>query len=94
VDNTTFTVLCAMQHVAWARQAVAQGRQAGVAVFVKQLGARPVDGAIDTVGGPVARGYRSPQAIDSLGDRPLLDAHGGDPSEWPADLRVRQWPTR
>jgi len=78
--------------VAWARQSVAQGRQAGVAVFVKQLGARPVDGAIDTVGGQVARGYRSPQAIDSLGDRPLLDGHGGDPSEWPADIRVRQWP--
>jgi hypothetical protein len=22
----------------------------------------------------------------------LRDRKGGDPSEWPADLRVRQWP--
>lgn len=24
--------------------------------------------------------------------RPLPDSHGGDPAEWPEDLRVREWP--
>jgi protein gp37 len=56
--------------VAWARSTVEQCKAAGVAVFVKQLGARPVE----------------------FGRIPLADRKGGDPSEWPEDLRVREMP--
>lgn len=64
--------------IAWARSTIAQCKAAGVPCFVKQLGARPVAlrDTLDTVG------YRMP----------LNDRAGGDPSEWPEDLRVRQWP--
>jgi protein gp37 len=50
----------------WAREIVRQTREAGVACFVKQLGAK--------------QGFR--------------DRKGGDPSEWPKELRVREWPSR
>ena len=54
--------------IAWARSVVEQCREAGVACFVKQLGAHPYPSAT------------------------LRDPKGGDPSEWPEDLRVREWP--
>jgi protein gp37 len=75
--------------VAWVRSTVAQCKAAGVAVFVKQLGAKPE-------GDP-----RPPERIDpATGARTLTvmqqieihDSKGGDPSEWPEDLRVRQFP--
>ena len=59
--------------LAWARQVVEHGAASGTAVFVKQLGADPIDG---TAGCSVI----------------LRDRKGGDPSEWPAELRVQQWP--
>ena len=51
----------------WIRRLITQCAVAGVAVFVKQLGARP------------------------LGLK-LRDAKGGNWTEWPDDLRVRQYP--
>ena len=51
-------------NVAWVRSIVADCREAGVPVFVEQLGA----------------------------DARLRDKNGGDPSEWPEDLRVREFP--
>jgi protein gp37 len=60
----------------WARSIVAQCKAAAVPVFVKQLGARPVDFA------------RAPEHQVIL----LRDGHGGDMEEWPADLRVRELP--
>lgn len=67
--------------VAWIRSTVRQCKAAEVACFVKQLGSRPVcvDGAA-TPGYPP--GSRVPVRIK--------DSKGGDPSEWPADLRVRE----
>jgi len=62
--------------LAWARSLVARCRAAGVAVFVKQLGKRP-------------------QSDDGRGTAiplKLIDRAGGDPGEWPEDLRVREWP--
>lgn len=59
--------------LAWIRALVTRCRAAGVAPFVKQLGARPV---------------RSP-GMKSLA---LKHRKGGDPSEWPEDLRVREFP--
>jgi protein gp37 len=68
--------------VAWARSLVAQCRAAGVAVFVKQLGANPVGDL----------GERPEPADGKRRLRVLDDSHGGDVSEWPADLNVRQFP--
>lgn len=55
------------------RGVVEQFRAAGVPIFVKQLGARPVnrEGAL----------------------HPVVHSKGGDPSEWPEDLRVRENPS-
>lgn len=65
--------------IAWARSIVAQCSAAGVACFVKQLGAKPV---------------RSEPFRDGTQQVPIRLGRnkGGDPAEWPADLRVRQWP--
>lgn len=47
--------------------------------------------------------YETPVFVKQLGARPemspgpiawpVVDSHGGDPGEWPADLRVREMPT-
>ena len=63
--------------LAWARSIVQQCQTAGVPVFVKQLGAKPI-----TTYDNGAQVY----------DVPLRDRKGGDIDEWPADLRVRQFP--
>jgi protein gp37 len=60
--------------VAWALSTIAQCKAAGVACFVKQIGAEPY-GLLNL--GWCAR----PQS-----------KKGGDPSEWPAELRVREFP--
>jgi protein gp37 len=62
----------------WARSIVAQCRAARVPVFVKQLGAEPV---------------QSSGAADAHGSLfNLKSRKGGDPAEWPEDLRVREFP--
>lgn len=69
--------------VAWARGVIDQCRGAGTVVFVKQLGSRPFDSAVRIgIDGPGSHAV----ALD------LADSHGGDPDEWPEDLRVRQQP--
>lgn len=85
--------------VAWARSIVAQCREAGVAPFVKQLGAFPFgDG-----GAGWAYSMTSPRepkhwrwddrdAGGALNVYAQHDRKGGDMSEWPADLRVREFP--
>lgn len=77
--------------VQWARDTVRQCRDARVACFVKQVGARPVH-----VGRwePTPIGYERVEE-DGCAHRHyvyLRDRKGGDPSEWPEDLRVREWP--
>lgn len=66
----------------WARSIVAQCKAAGVPVFVKQLGANVVVDRNDEVGG----------GIHCLLKKKLHDKKGGDISEFPADLRVREFP--
>ena len=63
----------------WARDVIRQCQAAGVPVFLKQLGARPV---------APGRWSRTPVWYDIH----LRDHKGGDMSEWPEDLRVRQYP--
>ena len=68
-------------NIEWIRSIIAQCRAAGLPVFVKQLGAVPCQ---FNEGGPrkqIPRVFRN-----------RLDRHGGDPAEWPVDLRVREFP--
>jgi protein gp37 len=62
--------------IAWARSTIEQCRSAGVPVFVKQLGAMP----------------RWSDTPPPQWSERIVDRKGGDPSEWPADLRVREVP--
>jgi hypothetical protein len=67
--------------VEWARSVVEQCRDAGVACFVKQLGSN----ADETVWSDAEKDFhRIPLET--------ADRHGGDWSEWPTDLRVRECP--
>lgn len=68
--------------IAWARKTVAQCRAAGVAVFVKQMGANS-HGYL-----PEARAFT--EALVQVGA--FITGKGGDPAEWPEDLRVREFP--
>lgn len=81
-------------HVVWIRSLVEQCDAAGVPPFVKQVGARPVDWA-DSVGRwPKSRVCGSPRFFsgrEAVRLR-LEDSKGGDPREWPEDLRRREFP--
>lgn len=70
----------------WIRSIVGQCRAAGVACFVKQVGSRPIHeaGRIDGTWSHAMGGYVKRWAH--------VDGKGGDPAEWPSDLRVREWP--
>lgn len=63
--------------LAWARSLRDECAAAGVAWFMKQLGAVPS-----------AREH----GVLIWPERPLRNRHGSDPAEWPEDLRVRQIP--
>lgn len=78
--------------VEWIRAVVRQCQAAGVAVFVKQLGARPVD-LHATCADTHEPAECWPFGTRSEGQRIILrDRKGGDPGEWPEDLRVREFP--
>lgn len=63
-------------NVEWIRSLIDQHKQAGIACFVKQLGSEP-----------------RPSALPSdVAVRYIKHPKGGDPQEWPPDLRVRQFP--
>lgn len=66
----------------WARSTIEQGREAGVPVFVKQMGARVVAPVTD----PEATNYGERLPLR------LRDRKGGDPSEWWESVRVREYP--
>lgn len=64
--------------VEWIREVIMQGRDAGVPVYVRALGSRPRH---------TPEVWEAPCRIDSVHAR-----NGDRPGEWPADLRVREWP--
>ena len=91
--------------VAWIRSIARQCRAAGLACFVKQLGAHPfVGGSLPgpwvTVSHDRKRGKVDGVMLDDGTNRDLAtlpiihlrDPKGGDPAEWPEDLRVREFP--
>lgn len=81
--------------LAWAESLVAQCQAAGVACFVKQLGAVPVMDEATWRETDSARllSYRN-RSLAPTGTVPLKlgDTKGGDPAEWPEYLRVREFP--
>jgi protein gp37 len=75
--------------IEWARAIVGQFKSVSVPVFVKQVGSMPcLSDALD--------GW--PQHVEFRKDLPATNVirlrarKGGDPEEWPADLRVREYP--
>lgn len=85
----------------WARDLIGQcrgGGRAEASPFVKQLGARPVFGEGDLPesmwSAYDANGYDQ-EEIDRAGREgrlKFIDAAGADPSEWPLELRAREFP--
>lgn len=63
----------------WARDTIRQCKAADVAVFVKQLGSRPVSD-------------RGNEDLGRWRTQARKDSKGGNWDLWPADLRVRQFP--
>lgn len=61
--------------IAWARSVVEQCAYAGIACFVKQLGAKAV----------------RDDGVEQIWQK-LKDRKGGDMTEWPESIRVRQFP--
>jgi protein gp37 len=64
-------------HIEWARNLKYQCMDACIPLFIKQLGAHPQEFL--------------PNTLRPMGIR-LDDRKGGDWNEWPADLRVREFP--
>jgi len=64
--------------VRWIRSLSRQCREQGVACFVKQLGARPV--------------FNEQTEHAEWLFTEIKSSKGGDMAEWPADLRVREFP--
>jgi protein gp37 len=81
-------------NVTWARSIIDQCHAANVPVFVKQLGRRPYWDCVNGCGKwaehvRFTRGLIDGSAADAL---TLKDRKGGDWSEWPDDLRIREFP--
>lgn len=74
-------------NLAWAESIQSQCRAANVPFFMKQMGSRPHSGTTY---------IRPPNPEPGEWVEPWLnlkDRKGGDPSEWPEPLRVREFPT-
>ena len=83
---------CHLEHV---RSLAAQCRAAGVPVFVKQLGSVPIMAekawlALNPA--PMLKAANHKRAPEGAVPLLLRDRKGGDMEEWPADLRVRNFP--
>ena len=74
--------------LAWARSTVSQCKAAGVPVFVKQLGSRPIRSKWPPDGVTHIKG------IGWHNVTRWKDRAGADPAEWPEDLRVQCFPDR
>ena len=88
LDPKRFWVICGGESgpnarlfdLRWARALRDQCRDAAVPFFMKQIGAHAVESVTEGTSGMGGIGW------------PTKDRAGADPSEWPADLRVRGWP--
>jgi len=90
-------------NVHWIRSLLRQCRTANVSCFVKQLGSCVVDRNDAGFEGDTDVSWPMDTRFDqewseqnyqgTLGQVRLRDRKGGDPSEWPEDLRVREYPS-
>ena len=71
--------------LAWIRSVVAQCKAAGTPCFVKQLGAHVMESRGE-------RGSDGPEGVTVISGMRYRDRKGADPSEWPDDLRVQEFP--
>lgn len=79
--------------VEWIMSIVQQCKAAAVPCFVKQLGAKSITTYAERGRMLGAGDGDCPEYLAENKDQmPLNDRKGGDPSEWPEDLRVRQMP--
>ena len=70
--------------LAWARSTMRYCQRQGIACFVKQLGSNPVE---------LSAGKRAPWKAEGTTWKMLLKHRAGaDPAEWPADLRLQEFP--
>jgi protein gp37 len=76
--------------VDWIESIVRQCRDAGVACFVKQLGRMPTSVSWFRPDWPDHVTYRNDPVHSFILN--LADSKGGDPSDWPSKLRVREFP--
>lgn len=76
-------------NIAWARSIIRQCKDAGVPVFTKQLGAKPYDSDLRIA---TPRSVIVPIDSDWTFTNKLVDRKGGDWSEWPDDVRIRELP--
>lgn len=77
----------------WARSTIVACRAAGVACFVKQLGANARDGDAESWKDWRDRGVTRVAELGPVDGRLLMrDRKGADPAEWPEDLRVQEFP--
>lgn len=79
-------------NVEWIRSLVKQFQTAGVPVFVKQLGAKPYLHKEQSVHVDKPGMKLSIQSLEIESTLNLKDPKGVDMTEWPGDLRVRQYP--
>lgn len=89
--------------VEWVRTLVEECRQGSIPCFVKQLGAHVMD-RNDRLGGVDPEDWPDDTETEPWWDDParkhqgapcrvlLTSSKGGEPAEWPQDLRVRQFP--
>lgn len=73
-------------NIDWIRSLVRQGKEAGCKTFVKQLGRQALGSFEDGEHAYAKTAFDDTTLID------FRDPKGGDPSEWPEDLRVREFP--
>jgi protein gp37 len=79
-------------NIEWARSIVQQCKATNVPVFVKQLGAKPFIHQQSSVNFQRDGVSLQIESIEYDSTFSLNNRKGGDPSEWPEDLRVREFP--
>ncbi len=85
---------CALE---WIESIVSQARESGAAPFVKQLGAFVVSEHRSFIHADLTLGTDEEAKVEGFGSRwlwraGLTDRKGGDMSEWPQNLAVREFP--
>ena len=81
-------------NVEWLRAIVEHCKAAWVPCFLKQFGAHPIFGQEGWKDIPAHNGQKGATWDNEAQgwDFPITDRKGGDPAEWPEDLRVQQFP--